>query len=374
VISLAAKNIKAGKGRFAFSVGGVAVAVLLLSFILALYRGWSERLTSYLDHTDADLWVVQKGNESFFSPSIMTDTTLDKVSFVPGVTHVSSIVGRTLRLHHGTDAYDAYLMGFDPPVAGSKLGGQGGPVHMVEGSGTPHQGEIVIDDVLRCIAGLDIGDTVTAGDIAVKIVGISSGGNLGVSILCFVSKADGSRLVSNSVSVVNYFLLNVDPGKEADVKASIEKNNADLGVFTRAAFAESSKQVLRRTLLPVLAVVVALIFIVGAVIVGMTMYTTTMEKEREFGVLKALGAKERALLEVVLEQSVVCSLLGFVIGEVAVIGATRLATLLVPQFVTLVRPSDVGIVFGAAMLLSLVAAWLPIRRILSVDPLLVFKA
>lgn len=374
MISLAAKNIKAGKGRFAFSVGGVAVAVVLLSFILALYRGWSERLTSYLDHTDADLWVVQKGNESFFSPSIMTDATLDKVFYVPGVTHVSSIVGRTLRIHYQGDAFDAYLMGFDPPVAGSKLGGQGGPVHIVEGSGTPHQGEIVVDDVLRKIAGIDIGDTVTAGDIPLKVVGISIGGNLGVSILCFVSKADGSRLVSNSVSVVNYFLLDVQPGQASAVTTSIEKNNADLSVFTKAQFAESSKQVLRRTLLPVLAVVVALIFVVGAVIVGMTMYTATMEKEREFGVLKALGAKDRAFLEVVLQQSIACSLLGFVIGEIAVVGATHLATLLVPQFVTLVRPSDVAIVFGAAVLLSLVAAWLPTRRILSVDPLLVFKA
>jgi putative ABC transport system permease protein len=90
--------------------------------------------------------------------------------------------------------------------------------------------------------------------------------------------------------------------------------------------------------------------------------------------MKALGAQDRRLLQVVLEQSAACSLLGFVFGEAAVIGATRLATTLVPQFVTLVRPGDVGLVFVASLFLSLVAAWLPVRRILRVDPLMVFKA
>jgi hypothetical protein len=43
----------AGKRRFAFSVAGVAVATLLLSFVLATYRGWNERFAAYIDDGSA---------------------------------------------------------------------------------------------------------------------------------------------------------------------------------------------------------------------------------------------------------------------------------------------------------------------------------
>jgi hypothetical protein len=94
----------AGKGRFAFSVAGVLVATLLLSFVLALYRGWNERLTAYIDQTDADLWLVQRGAESFFSPSVVNQRNLDIVKAIDGVERSGALVGKTLRMHHGNGA------------------------------------------------------------------------------------------------------------------------------------------------------------------------------------------------------------------------------------------------------------------------------
>ncbi|MBI5949138.1 MAG: FtsX-like permease family protein [Chloroflexi bacterium] len=374
MVSVARKNMLQGKGRFAFSVAGVAVAALLLAFILALYRGWSERLTSYLDETDTDLWVVQKGNESFFSPSVMLQNTLDRLDPVPGVEHISQLSGRTLRLRFEGDDYDAYVMGFQAPVEGSRFGGKGGPIKMKKGSALPKPGEIIIDDILARIAGIEIGDVVTTGETELTVVGISAGGNLGVSILNFVSSYDGTRLVNMNVALVNYYLLDVTPGQEQSVIDAIETNNAGLSVFTKAEFSESSKQVLRRSLLPVLGLVVILVFLVGAIVVGLTIYTSTIEKEREFGVMKALGTPNRGLMSVVLEQSLVCCLLGFATGTVAVFGATWLAGRLVPQFVTLIRWQDLGLVFAATAAMSLLASWLPIQRVVRVDPLTVFKA
>ncbi len=374
MVSVARKNMLQGKGRFAFSVAGVAVAALLLAFILALYRGWSERLTSYLDETDTDLWVVQKGNESFFSPSVMTQNTLDRLDPVPGVEHISSLAGRTLRLRFEDEEFDAYVMGFQAPVEGSRFGGKGGPIKMKKGSAAPKPGEIIIDDILARIAGIEIGDEVLAGETPLKVVGISSGGNLGVSILNFVSSYDGTRLVNMTVALVNYYLIDVAPGQEQQVIAAIESNNAGLGVFTKEEFSESSKQVLRRSLLPVLGLVVVLVFVVGAIVVGLTIYTSTIEKEREFGVMKALGTPNRGLMSVVLQQSLVCCLLGFAAGAVGVYGATWLAGTLVPQFVTLIRWQDLALVFAATAAMSLLASWLPIQRVVHVDPLTVFKA
>jgi ABC-type antimicrobial peptide transport system permease subunit len=127
-------------------------------------------------------------------------------------------------------------------------------------------------------------------------------------------------------------------------------------------------------MLPILSVLIVLIFIVGAVVVGVTIYTATLEKEREYGVMKALGTPNKQLLAVVAQQTIVCCLLGFVAGEVAVLFASRLAERAVPQFVTLIRWEDAVIVLIGTIIMGMIGAYLPVQRILRVDPLRVFKA
>ncbi len=99
MVSIARRNMLAGKSSFAFSVAGVAVATMLLTFTLALYRGWSERLTAYIDDTEADLWVVQKGAESFFTVSVVNNRNVNVIRDIEGVERVSTLAGKTLRIH-----------------------------------------------------------------------------------------------------------------------------------------------------------------------------------------------------------------------------------------------------------------------------------
>jgi len=373
MVSVARRNIAAGKGRFVFSAAGVAVATLLLSFVVGLYRGWSERLTAYLDDTPADLWVVQRGNESFFSPSVVNRRNEELVDATEGVAQASSITGRTLRLHHGEDAHDVYVMGFEAAPDGGGPAGLGGPLRMKRGSGQPRAGEIVIDDILAKTAGLDIGDEVQAAELNFRVVGISEGGNLGVTVLCFVTLDDANRLIGG-YPIISYILVKAEPGKSQEVVDHIETLNPSLRVFSANEFAHSSRRVLQRTVVPVLGVVVVLVFAVGTIVVGLTIYTATIEKEREFGVMKSLGTPAARLSSIVLEQSLACCLAGFAAGIVALAGATWVTRLAVPQFVTLVKPTDVGLVFVAVLVMSLLASWLPLIRVMRVDPLTVFKA
>lgn len=60
--------------------------------------------------------------------------------------------------------------------------------------------------------------------------------------------------------------------------------------------------------------------------------------------------------------------------KIAVVGASRFAERMVPQFVTLLRWQDALIVMVAVLTMSLLAAYLPIRKVLSLDPLRLFKA
>jgi putative ABC transport system permease protein len=365
MINVASKNMRAEKGRFAFSVAGVAVAALLLSFMLALYSGWNERIASYVEDVPADIWLSQEGNESFFSQSLIAEDRIREVAGVDGVESISMLLGRGLKVSAGGDTYDSYVVGYEP-------GGAGGPIDIKEGADSPADGEIIIDRVLARTAGIDVGDEITVGDRPLTVAGISTGGNMVIYQLSFVSLNTARELVG--LSGYATFALIDAAGDAGDVVARINNEHDGVTAHERAEFADSSRKVLRRSMLPILSVLIVLIFIVGAVVVGVTIYTATLEKEREYGVMKALGTPNKQLLAVVAQQTIVCCLLGFVAGEVAVLFASRLAERAVPQFVTLIRWEDAVIVLIGTIIMGMIGAYLPVQRILRVDPLRVFKA
>ncbi len=366
MLTIAWKNLWSEKGRFCFSVAGVAVAAMLLAFMLALYSGWNKKIAAYVQDVPADVWVVQRGNESFFSASFFSDAKLEEVRKVPGVVAVSGMLGRSLKITGDGSSYDSYVLGFDQ-------GGIGGPIRIKKGSGTPGAGEIVIDDVLSRTAGFDVGETVTVGERPFHVIGISTGGNNVIYQLSFVSKAEARKFVGLD-GVEGFGLVKTEAGRDEQVSAAINSNVEGVTAFRSHAYASMSRKVLQRSMLPILSVVLVLVFVVGAVVVGLTIYTATLEKEREFGVMKALGTPNKFLAIAVVEQSLVCGIIGFAIGEAGVLAASRFAERLVPQFVTLIRWQDTVVVLVGVAVMCLLAAFLPVQKVMRVDPLVVFKA
>ena len=114
-------------------------------------------------------------------------------------------------------------------------------------------------------------------------------------------------------------------------------------------------------------------FIVGLVVISLTIYTATIEKSREYGMLKAIGAGNRHLYRIIFTQSAIAGTGGFLSG----VGLTFLMAYLVgfiePSFVTSIVWSDVGMVSGITLVMILFSAFIPIRRIAGIDPAIVFK-
>lgn len=374
MVRVAWKNLLAGKARLGFSVGGVAASVLLISFILGLYRGWNASFGEYLNSVKADVWVSRVGNESFFAPSVVPSTTVVQISQVDGVEAVSPLLTGRLKLHFEDDGYDALILGV--PVKGSleaPEGGVGGPVRIEDGRDVEREGEIVIDKALARQAGIEVGDEVIAGLRRLKTVGISSGGNVIVGQLCFVTLAE-ARTIIGYEGFYNFVLLKTKPGSASTVAQNVTNDVPGVNAFEGDDFVAASREVLSRNMRPIMAVILVLAFLVGTIVVALTVYTAVIEKEKEYGVMKALGTPGSGLFAIVLQQSIACCLVGFVVGEVLTIFAASSAERWVPQFVTLIRWQDMVAVFFATGLMSVVAALVPTSRLVRVDPLTVFKA
>ena len=108
--------------------------------------------------------------------------------------------------------------------------------------------------------------------------------------------------------------------------------------------------------------------LVGALVVGMIIYAATIERRREYGVLKAIGARNRVLYQVVGTQALAAGLAGALLGLAFAIGAAALIMAVRPQFLITVELQSVLFALVAGVGMALVGALLPARLLAQVAP------
>ncbi len=243
---------------------------------------------------------------------------------------------------------------------------------MAEGRGDPGPGEIVLDEVSLQINGLHLGDNIDIDGQPHQIVGASKDTTLLVAQYAFVDIAETRRLLGPDR--INFLMLKVDPAMTETVRQQIEAAHPELIVYTREEFARNNAAVISNGILPILAVIVAIAVVIGVIIVGLVVYSATVEKYREYGVLKAVGAGSFDLYKIVLEQSIISSFLGFFAGAIGSIGVAWLIHKIEIQINVVFSLKYFASAFVAAIFMSVIASYIPARKINKIDPVIVFKA
>ena len=365
MVPIARRNLFAEKGRFVVSVGGVALAILLILIVLALYRGFS-RSGQTITELPGQVWVVQQGTiDPFHSVSVIQTSQLSPLATLPGVALVTPVLARKMSFESPNGQQSVYLMALDVS-ADLPIDAQ------VRLAFLPAAGEVSIDQVLARKAGLGKGDIVKFGRQSVRVGAVRPGGE-SFAQFAFLSPAD-ARAAFGVAGIVTYAVLSLEPGAvPEEVALAVAPAMPGLVGFTSKQFAESVRKEIDDTFLPIIAILMTVGFVVGAAVVGLTIYTATIEHWREFGVLKAMGASGGYLYRIVFTQSALLTAAGFALGTIGAIGAAQLATRAVPDFGTDFRWQDIGAVFGATIGMALVASFIPVRRIIGIEPAEVFR-
>lgn len=377
MLLVARKNLFSERTRFAISVGGVALSVFLISLLLSLYRGWDEKVGGFVEESDVDIWVGAIGANDFLAAaSIIPLDGLEALDTHQPIREWAPIIVRPMsgnvEIKNGEESHgarmDLQLIGYDPAT------GIGGPLRIVEGTQPPGDGEVIIDAALSSRYGLDVGDVISAGGKDWTVVGISEGGDFVAAQTVFVNLKQAQTVLQmpNQATFIGMRLQdNVDPVKFA---ADVSLLQPQAAAFTKEEFAAATRERALGDVLPILIIVLILAFVVGLAVAGLTIYTATIEKAREYGILKAVGFKNSYLYRLVFEQALVTGAIGFVVGIGLTLIFGPLASGYVPQFVTLIRWQDLAAVFAATLLMSLVAGYVPVRRLAAIDPVSAFKA
>lgn len=367
MISIALRNLFAERTRLAISVGGVAFSVMLILIILSLYQGWRVKSTEYIRNIPTDLWVAQEGSiDITTSASILPLTDEERIKEIEGVRQVYRFIGKpTIFQLRGKDV-NSYVIGFNPDDQIAN------PQKIVEGKGDPKEGEIIIDKVMAKSKNLSLGESFELFGKNFKIVGISEGANMFLFQFAFIDQGEAVKLLKIQ-DFTNFFLVKTDPDKTDLVRDEINKMQG-VEALSRDDFVEKNRRQIDEVFLPIIFVLVAISVLVGTAVIGLTIYTATVEKSREFGVLKALGASNMQIYRIIFEQALVSGFLGYLLGILLTKIVITIIPIFVAVFVTHLRTIDLAAVFLLAITMSIIASYIPVRRIVSIDPATVFRS
>ena len=192
-----------------------------------------------------------------------------------------------------------------------------------------------------------------------------------VNTTVFIRTEDFARLRGDTFA---YVLAGAEPDVDADTLAQrLAAALPDTTVQTRAEFARQEANVVRDMAADVMKIVTVIGFLIALAVIGLTLFTATLAKLREYGILKALGAGSGRLAVTVAAQAAWSVALGLAVAVAtsvllgAAIGA-RPPTSRSPS-----RPASVIRTGAGALLVGAVAALLPLRRVLRVDPATAFR-
>ncbi len=351
---------------------GVIISVFLMAQQGSLLIGILGRVTSFVDNSGVDIWVTSLATESTDATGSLPASKVGAAAGTTGIAWAAPVVqgqGRVTR-PDGVQENVKVLGVQAPRYAGlPRMLAPGTTNASLRGSG-----RIFLNWNDRpTFADAEPGDRIEINGHAGVVSGFFQGVNPHNPFYYVFANIDDARAMTDfPQDRVTYVAVGVAPGARVrDVKTRLEARIPDALVKTRAQLREMEKRFfLVRTPVGVLfgmgTVVAALI---GAAIVAVTLYSTAVDRARDYGTLKAIGAQQREILQLLLLQAWIFCAVGYVLGMCAFF-AVRLSF---RELAMASPPSLIAQVAIAAFLSCTTASLVAVRRVLRFDPAIVFR-
>jgi putative ABC transport system permease protein len=365
-VKLAYRNLMQDKLRFFISVSGVALAVMLILLLNGFLQGINQQVTSYLDHMPGTVMVAQKGVRNLLSAtSLLPAGATEQARSVEGIAHVTPILSQFVILDLHEKKQPAYLIGYQP-------GEGGGPWKLSAGREPAADDEVIFDRVLAEQHEIEISSKVTILDQDFTVVGLSEGTTAWMTSFFFIRKSAAEKLFR--VPGGSSFLL-VESKPNADLERLMERlrENLPAEVQAKAIFVTNDRKLFSKVFSIPLKLMVAIAFLVGTLIIGLVIYAATIERQREYGVLKAIGTRNRLLYQVVALQAMISAVCGSALGVLLSWQAGKWIMQARPQFLIVFDRADTAAVVLLGLGMALGAALFPVRWIAGLAPAEVFR-
>jgi putative ABC transport system permease protein len=357
------RSLFAEPRRLAAGVVGVGLALMLVLLVTGLWSGVQAQVTAYEDHTGAQLYVVEPGTRTLFADSSRVPITrLAQVRATPGVTWAAPVRALYSVLQLQGKKVAVAVVGYVPGLAG-------GPGRL--GSGRlPRAGdEVVVDRALARTNGLRVGATFPFAARKFRVVGVARGVGRFMTPLVFASHATTDQVLQAPATTSTILVGTPDP---VAVKARLQAEG--MAVVDLASLRAEDLRLATSIYGVLIKVMVGVGFVAGTLIVALSAYSLIVERRREFGIMKAIGATHRRLIGFALGETLILAFSGFVVSIVFALVGRWWITSVTPQFAIVYTTGDIVRAGLVALVMAVLAATLPARRLNRLDPAVAYRS
>ena len=371
-MNLAYRDVRHNLGRFLLTCVGLSLLMTVVLSMIGIYNGLVVDALTIVRAPKADVWIVESGTRGpFAEASRIPGDTREAIARLGGVAAAGSVTYQTVEATHLGRKLRLYVVGYEP-------GRPGGPTTLADGRliGRSHY-ELIADRR----AGLAIGDRLALGRNTFTVVGltedqVNSGGDPAV----YVSLLDAQELQFElAPPAARVQIARGEPGQRVDtVNAVIART---LPNSSPAAVAEAARRwkhlaattqaeqeaILTRSVVDrarrQIGLFMGILLVVSAVIIALIVYTMTMEKLKQIATLKLIGAPDRTIIGLIVQQALALGLIGWAIGLLLVFNVKDYF----PRRVVL-EPVNALVLAGIIVAVCLLASGLGVRAALKVEP------
>ena len=370
---LAWRNLIHDRIRLAVTLIGIVFAVVLIAVELGLFIGFTTTTSNLIDNAGADIWITARNVPFIEQGTPFSERKLSTVLATPGVAAASKYVIRFSEWKRPDGGVESVaVVGFDLQTR------LGAPWNVVSGhiDDLRQPDSVFIDEIYRTRLGNPrIGDIVEIQGRRARIAGYTRGIlSFTVTPYIFTKFKAAQDYTVLREDETGYLLVKAAPGVDVEgLRQRLAARLTTVDVLTAGEFSRRTRMFWMFTTGAGLAVLLAAVLglAVGVVIVAQTIYATTMDHIREYATLKAMGADNRYLYKVIVQQAVISALIGYPLGiaiALLVIRGNSESGLAI-----LLPPAMVAGMLGVTLVMCVSAAMFSIRKMTRLDPAMVFK-
>lgn len=414
MVSIARKNLLEDLPRFLVAQAGIMFAVSLVTIQTGILNGFTRSTVLLIDSSKADIWLSSDRMVQFEYTEPLSVTQLNATKKIEGVARAEAISIASQRWYpaNSTESSSLRIIGFDPNGKLLQPGDlvAGNPKDLTKPFTIMTDKSRLEELHLNSVGQKGKIDTLPANVVAftentqslvaapfvfTSLENANAYANAGYTsqVDCKMQSAGDLNCTTNYKKLpesakpqisapkplgitdpITYVLIKAKPGQDIDaLKQRLENILPGTTAHTTAEMSQKTRDYwkVRTGVGVILGLGAAVGIIVGMVVVSQILYSSVSEHIKEFGTLKAIGASDKVLYGVIVEQSIWMAVLGYIPGMLLCLGVS--AAVAGQGIIILITPGAAAGVFGIIVTMCIGSGFLAIRKVTRIDPAIVFK-
>ena len=357
-----AANVMHRKTRTAVSVLAVAMEVAMVMILVGLANGTLGDIAERLQNVGADV-LFQPPDASLIlgaTSAVMPMKYIEIMKQVDGVKEVAPVLNWLVAKIRG-ESRAVNLWAVDYPSYAAISGG----LNIVEGRALEHPGDLVMDTILAGATGMRVGETLPMLNREFRLAGIcraGAGGRLYARIQD-VQDAIGTP------DKASFFLVKGQSALEAEKLAKALQERFKGHKITPVAQVSQVMQDNAVGLKQFKEALTGMAVIISFLVVLLAMYTTIIERTREIGILRAIGASQGKVVQLVIGESFLICLAGVILGMLLAVASRWFLPFIFPTLVVQLSRQWAGIAATLGLAGGLLGSLYPALRAARMDPI-----